>query len=226
MNKDLRKFSNGDILISPSLLAADFCQLGSQIAEVATAGAELLHLDVMDGKMVPNISFGVPVIESLRGKSELLFDVHLMIDRPLFYAEKFVKAGADHVTFHIESSDDPAETIKEIHRLGVTAGMSLKPGTPAEALFPYLDDLELILVMTVEPGFGGQSFMPDQVAKIAAFKQEIARRGKNIHIEVDGGIGAKTAPAVLEAGANILVAGTSVFRHPEGMAAGVAALRK
>lgn len=225
MKKDLRNFSTGDILVSPSLLAADFRNLGSDIAEVAKAGAELLHLDVMDGKMVPNISFGVPVIESLRADSDLLFDVHLMIDRPLFYAEKFVKAGADHITFHVESSDDPAETIKEIHRLGVTAGMSLKPGTPAEALFPYLDDLELVLVMTVEPGFGGQSFMADQVAKIAEFKREIARRGKNIHIEVDGGIGGKTAPAVLEAGANVLVAGTAVFRHPEGMAAGVSALR-
>ena len=225
MKKDLRNFSTGDILISPSLLAADFRNLGSDIAEVAKAGAELLHLDVMDGKMVPNISFGVPVIESIRPDSELLFDVHLMIDRPLFYAEKFVKAGADHITFHVESSDDPAETIKAIHDLGVTAGMSLRPGTPAEALFPYLDDLELVLVMTVEPGFGGQSFMADQVAKIAEFKKEIARRGKAIHIEVDGGIGAKTAPAVLEAGANVLVAGTAVFRHPEGMAAGVAALR-
>ena len=225
MKKDLRNFSTGDILISPSLLAADFRNLGSDIAEVAKAGAELLHLDVMDGKMVPNISFGVPVIESIRPDSELLFDVHLMIDRPLFYAEKFVKAGADHITFHVESSDDPAETIKAIHDLGVTAGMSLRPGTPAEALFPYLDDLELVLVMTVEPGFGGQSFMADQVAKIAEFKKEIARRGKAIHIEVDGGIGAKTAPSVLEAGANVLVAGTAVFRHPEGMAAGVAALR-
>ncbi len=225
MKKDLRNFSTGDILISPSLLAADFRNLGSDIAEVAKAGAELLHLDVMDGKMVPNISFGVPVIESIRPDSELLFDVHLMIDRPLFYAEKFVKAGADHITFHVESSDDPAETIKAIHDLGVTAGMSLKPGTPAEALFPYLDDLELVLVMTVEPGFGGQSFMADQVAKIAEFKKEIARRGKSIHIEVDGGIGAKTAPSVLEAGANVLVAGTAVFRHPQGMAAGVAALR-
>ena len=221
----LSDFSKGELLVSPSLLAADFGKLDAQIAEVAAAGAEMLHLDVMDGALVPNISFGVPVIESLRSRSELLFDVHLMIDRPLFYAEKFVKAGADHITFHVESSDDPAETIKEIHRLGVTAGMSLKPATPVEAIFPYLDDLELILVMTVEPGFGGQSFMADQVAKIAAFKQEISRRGKNIHIEVDGGIGVKTAPAVLEAGANILVAGTSVFRHPESMAAGVAALR-
>ena len=225
MEKDLRKLSTGSILISPSLLAADFRRLGEQVAEVASGGAELLHLDVMDGKLVPNISFGVPVIESLRGASELLFDVHLMIDRPLFYAEKFVKAGADHLTFHIESSDDPAETIKEIHRLGVTAGMSLKPATPAEAIFPYLDQLEMVLVMTVEPGFGGQSFMADQVSKIAEFKKEIARRNLNVHIQVDGGIGAKTAPEVLAAGANILVAGTSVFRHPEGMAAGISALR-
>lgn len=225
MKQDLRKFSTDKILISPSLLAADFRKLGSEIDEVYRGGAELLHLDVMDGKLVPNISFGVPVIESLRPSSELLFDVHLMIDRPLFYAEKFVKAGADHLTFHVESSDDPAETIKEIHRLGVTAGMSLKPATPVEAIFPYLDDLEMVLVMTVEPGFGGQSFMADQVAKIAAFKAEIARRNLNVHIEVDGGIGGKTAPQVLAAGANVLVAGTAVFRHPEGMAAGIAALR-
>ena len=225
MEKDLRKLSTDSILISPSLLAADFRRLGEQLAEVSAGGAELLHLDVMDGKLVPNISFGVPVIESLRGASDLLFDVHLMIDRPLFYAEKFVKAGADHLTFHIESSDDPAETIKEIHRLGVTAGMSLKPATPAEAIFPYLDQLEMVLIMTVEPGFGGQSFMADQVHKIAEFKKEIARRNLNVHIQVDGGIGAKTAPEVLAAGANILVAGTSVFRHPEGMAVGISALR-
>ena len=217
MKKDLRNFSTSDILISPSLLAADFRNLGSDIAEVAKAGAELLHLDVMDGKMVPNISFGVPVIESIRPDSELLFDVHLMIDRPLFYAEKFVKAGADHITFHVESSDDPAETIKAIHDLGVTAGMSLRPGTPAEALFPYLDDLELVLVMTVEPGFGGQSFMADQVSKIAAFKREILKRNLKIQLEVDGGISGKTAPQVVAAGANMLVAGTAVFRCPDGM---------
>ena len=224
MNKDLRKFSNGDILISPSLLAADFCQLGSQITEVAAAGAELLHLDVMDGKMVPNISFGVPVIESLRGKSELLFDVHLMIDRPLFYTPAFVKAGADHITFHIESSDDPVKTIECIHAHGCTAGMSLRPGTPAEELFPYLDQLEMVLVMTVEPGFGGQSFMADQLPKIAAFRKEIVRRNLNCHIEVDGGIGEKNVDLVVGNGANVIVAGTSVFRHPEGMAAGVKVL--
>lgn len=212
MNKDLRKFSNGDILISPSLLAADFCQLGSQISDVAAAGAELLHLDVMDGKMVPNISFGVPVIESLRGRSELLFDVHLMIDRPLFYAEKFVKAGADHLTFHIESSDDPAETIKEIHRLGVTAGMSLKPGTPAEALFPYLDDLELILVMTVEPGFGGQSFMADMMPKVSQIRKYIDERGLDCELEVDGGVNSETGKTCIAAGANVLVAGSAYFK--------------
>ena len=211
MPQDIRKFSRSSILVSPSILAADFCELGRECDEVVKAGAEMLHLDVMDGKMVPNISFGVPVITSLRKKNDALFDVHLMIDRPLFYTPAFVKAGADHITFHIESSDDPAETIKEIHRLGVTAGMSLKPATPAEAVFPYLDQLEMVLVMTVEPGFGGQSFMADQLPKIAAFRKEIIRRNLNCHIEVDGGISAANAALLFDAGAEVLVAGSSVF---------------
>ena len=224
MPQDIRKFSRSNILVSPSILAADFCELGRECDEVVKAGAEMLHLDVMDGKMVPNISFGVPVITSLRKKNDALFDVHLMIDRPLFYTPAFVKAGADHITFHIESSDDPVKTIECIHAHGCTAGMSLRPGTPAEELFPYLDQLEMVLVMSVEPGFGGQSFMADQLPKIAAFRKEIVRRNLNCHIEVDGGIGAKNVDLVVANGANVIVAGTSVFRHPEGMAAGVKVL--
>ena len=161
MQQDIRNFPQDKIVVSPSILAADFCELGRECREVVDAGAKMLHLDVMDGKMVPNISFGVPVITSLRKKNDALFDVHLMIDRPLFYTPAFVKAGADHITFHVESSDDPDKTIDAIHSHGCTAGMSLRPGTPAEALFPYLDKLDLVLVMTVEPGFGGQSFMAD-----------------------------------------------------------------
>ena len=224
MPQDIRNFSRSNILVSPSILAADFCELGRECDEVVKAGAEMLHLDVMDGKMVPNISFGVPVLTSLRKKNNALFDVHLMIDRPLFYTPAFVKAGADHITFHIESSDDPLKTIECIHAHGCTAGMSLRPGTPAEELFPYLDQLEMVLVMTVEPGFGGQSFMADQLPKIAAFRKEIIRRNLNCHIEVDGGIGEKNVGLVVANGANVIVAGTSVFRHPEGMAAGVKVL--
>ena len=225
MPQDIRKFPQNKILVSPSILAADFCELGRECDEVVKAGAEMLHLDVMDGKMVPNISFGVPVITSLRKENDALFDVHLMIDRPLFYTPAFVKAGADHITFHVESSDDPVKTIECIHSHGCTAGMSLRPGTPAEALFPYLDQLEMVLVMTVEPGFGGQSFMAHQMPKVAAFRKEIDRRKLNVRLQVDGGVDENTVKECAAYGADIMVAGTAVFRHPEGMATAVARLK-
>ena len=224
MNR-LADFPGEKILVSPSLLAADFGRLESQIAEAAAAGAEMLHLDVMDGALVPNISFGAPVIKALRKKSSLYFDVHLMIEHPLRYARMFREAGADLETFHIECADDISAVIAAVHALGADVGISLKPATPAEAVFPYLDKIDLVLVMTVEPGFGGQSFMADQLPKVTAFRREIARRNLNVRIQVDGGVDGRTVSACAAAGAEIMVAGTAVFRHPEGMAAAVASLK-
>ena len=156
--------------ISPSLLAADFARLDRELAKIEAGGADWLHLDVMDGVFVPNISFGLPVIQSLRPVSRLTFDVHLMIQNPIRYVEAFQKAGADYLTFHLESEGDPGETIEAIHRAGMKAGISIKPGTPAERLLPYLPGLELVLIMSVEPGFGGQKFMPGCLEKIAAVR--------------------------------------------------------
>jgi ribulose-phosphate 3-epimerase len=215
---DIRKLALDRILVAPSILAADFARLGEDIKRVSDAGCDLLHLDVMDGHFVPNLTIGPPLISSIRKVSDLVFDTHLMISDPLKYAAIFVKAGADHITFHLESDNDPGAVIDAIRATGATVGISLKPKTPAEKLFPYLDKIDLALIMTVEPGFGGQSFMAEMMPKVKTVHDRIRQIGRLVHLEVDGGIDSKNVAKAAGAGANMMVAGTSVFRNPEGTA--------
>ena len=221
----LGKLDSNQVILSPSILAADFTDLGKEVGQAVDAGAELLHIDVMDGHFVPNISIGVPVVKSLRPKFDTIFDVHLMLTHPHKYIDAFADAGADNITFHIESEAPVKETIDAIHSRGLSAGLTLKPGTSAEMLKPFIKDVEMILVMTVEPGFGGQKFMTDMLPKIKQLREWAAELNPGLHIEVDGGIAKETCGMVKEAGANVLVAGTAFFRHPDGMSAAAEELR-
>ena len=198
--------------LSVSVLSADLANLAAQSRAALDAGADMLHIDVMDGHFVPNISYGAPVLKCLhKALPDAFYDVHLMISRPLQYVEAFAKAGADLITFHLESEDDPGAVIDAIHAAGCKAGLSVKPGTPAGAVLPYLSRLELVLVMSVEPGFGGQKFMPMALDKLDFLRQACAERGLAPLLEVDGGVDAVTGPQCVGAGANLLVAGSYLF---------------
>ena len=199
------------IKISPSVLAADLSNLAKDVIDIESAGADMVHLDVMDGIFVPNITFGMPVIKALRDKSNLIFDVHLMIDKPERYAMRFIDAGADILTFHIEACEKPAELLEQIREQGVMAGISIKPATPVEDIYPLLEQCDMVLVMTVEPGYGGQKLIPETVEKVRKLKAEITKRGIDLEIAVDGGVNESNAPELINAGAGILVAGSSVF---------------
>lgn len=216
-----------NIEVSVSVLSADPLDFGREIKKIEASGAEMIHYDVMDGVFVNNITFGMPLLRSMQGKTNCILDVHLMIIDPLKYIDVFVNAGADIITFHVESESDVSETIKAIRRNGVKAAISVKPNTPAEAVFPYIDDVDMVLVMTVEPGFGGQKFMDmsEKISAIRKFADENRTADAPLSIQVDGGIDDITAPIVKKAGANILVSGSYLFRA-ENMAEAVIKLKE
>ena len=216
-----------NIEVSASVLSADPLDFGKEIKKVEKSGAEMIHYDVMDGVFVNNITFGIPLLRSMNGKTGCILDVHLMITDPLKYIDDFADAGADIITFHVESESDTAETIKAIRRNGIKAAISVKPGTPADAVYPFINDVDMVLVMTVEPGFGGQKFMDmsEKISAIRKYADENRTSTTPLDIQVDGGIDNETAPIVKKAGANILVSGSYLFRA-ENMADAVKKLKE
>jgi ribulose-phosphate 3-epimerase len=214
------------IKLAPSILSADFTRLGVQIAEAARAGADYIHVDVMDGHFVPNISIGAPVVASIRRVTSLPLDVHLMIEHPERYISDFVKAGADIITVHVEASAHLQSTIQAIKEQGARAGVSLNPPTPISAADEFIHHVDLVLIMSVNPGFGGQSFIPETLPRITNMRKMIDNRKPGVELEVDGGINAANAPDIVEAGADVLVAGNSIFRAEDGISQAMQRLRE
>lgn len=212
-------------IIAPSILAADMTQLGNEIAAAESAGADWIHVDVMDGRFVPNITMGQFIVEACRRVTQLPLDVHLMIEKPEDHLETFARAGASGLTVHVETCPHLHRTLQFIKSLGCRAGVVLNPGTAVGALDAVLGEADLVLVMSVNPGFGGQSFIPESLARLAEIRKKLDALGSTAWLEVDGGVSAETVPQLKEAGATAFVAGTSVFKHPQGIEAGIKALR-